>query len=127
MIEIKAILLIALFHWINDFICQDEKWALGKSSNLSDLLTHTAVYSVLWFIPIMLILDHSIVFTLKFIGITFIAHTITDFITSKIVSRKFARKELGSSIPNIGAFSWIGFDQFLHYCQLFLTYWYLTK
>ena len=58
--------------------------------------------------------------------ITFVFHTLTDYFTSKIVSRKFANQEYGSPIPNFGAFTVIGFDQVLHYVQLFLTYHFLT-
>jgi hypothetical protein len=54
--------------------------------------------------------------------ITFVAHTVTDYFTSKAVSKKFAKNELGSSVPNFGAFSYIGFDQVLHYVQLILTW-----
>jgi hypothetical protein len=64
---------------------------------------------------------------LAFVGITFVAHTITDYITSRIVSRKFANKEFGSPIPNTGAFTVIGFDQVLHYIQLFGTYYLLIN
>ena len=36
LIEIFSIIII---HWFADFIMQDEKWALGKSKNWSDLLS----------------------------------------------------------------------------------------
>jgi hypothetical protein len=54
--------------------------------------------------------------------VTLICHTATDYVTSRIVSKKFAKGEYGSSIPNFGAFTIIGIDQVLHYVQLFLTY-----
>jgi hypothetical protein len=69
--------------------------------------------------------DLSKLFT--FLGITFISHFITDYITSRIVKRKFENNEYGSPIPNFGAFSIIGFDQVLHYTQLFLTYQFLIN
>ena len=64
---------------------------------------------------------------LLFSGITFIAHTVTDYFTSKIVSKRFENKHFGSKIPNLGAFTVIGFDQILHYVQLILTYEFITK
>lgn len=64
-------------------------------------------------------------FVLSFVGITFICHTATDYVTSRIVSKKFAKGHYGSAIPNFGAFTIIGFDQILHYIQLFLTYYIL--
>lgn len=116
--------IIILTHWIADFIFQDEKWALGKSKNWSDLLSHTGTYSVLWTIPILWF-THSIGITLLFVLITFLAHTATDYVTSRIVSKKFAKGEYGSPIPNLGGFSVIGFDQVLHYTQLYLTWYFL--
>lgn len=117
--EIFAILLI---HGIADFIFQDEKWAVNKSKSVKALLKHTITYSLIWFTMLILLPLPKV---LWFVLITFIAHTITDFFTSKVVSKKFARNEYGSAIPNFGAFTCIEFDQLLHYSQLFLTYLYL--
>ena len=125
MLTLTEILIILGFHWFADFIMQDEKWALGKSKNWDDLLTHTITYSLLWLIPITI---GGLGFNLWSpimmwaIPITFVCHTITDYITSREVSKKFEKKEYGTSIPNTGGFSIIGFDQYLHYIQLFLTY-----
>jgi hypothetical protein len=122
---ILEIFLIIITHWITDFVFQDEKWSIGKSKNNFDLVTHTSVYSVLWYLP-MCIMFKSFTLSLIFVLITFITHTITDYFTSRIVSNKFAKQKYGSSIPNFEAFTIIGFDQVLHYIQLFLTY-YLIK
>ena len=126
---------IIIIHWVADFLMQDEKWALGKSKNWKDLLYHTAVYSSIWPIPLCIVFGITVphettefyVFScIRFAMISFIFHTITDYFTSRIVSKKFANKEYGSSIPNMGAFTIIGIDQVLHYVQLFTTY-YLLK
>jgi hypothetical protein len=139
LIEIFSIILI---HWFAYFLMQDEKWALGKSKNCSDLLNHTFTYTLCWFVIFfisMLSLYFYEVHTNKFIQlpftqnifwffpITLITHTLTNYFTSKIVSKKFEKREYGSSIPNIGAFTIIGIDQVLHYIQLFTTYWLLIK
>ena len=133
----KIYLTIIVIHWIADFICQDEKWANRKSTSIKYLLKHTLTYSLIWFFPFIWFIinikfgefdernsEINLVFiqTLKFVAVTFIYHTLTDFFTSKIVSRKFTKKEYGSSIPNFGAFTIIGFDQVLHYFQLFISY-----
>lgn len=122
LIEIFSIIII---HFIADFIKQDEKWAVGKSKTFSNLLAHTSTYSLIWFtIGIFLFpVEKCLIFWI----ITISLHTITDYFTSRIVSKKFANQEYGSSIPNIGAFTIIGFDQVLHYIQLFLTYYILFK
>lgn len=135
LIEIFSIIII---HWFADFLMQDEKWALGKSKNWKDLLSHTVTYScitgLLYLILFPCTFNFPDFFTTKlgylnifcFVIITFITHTITDYFTSRIVSKKFAKQEYGSAIPNFGAFTIIGIDQVLHYIQLFLTY-YLLK
>lgn len=121
LIEIFTIIII---HWWADFVMQDEKWALGKSKNWSDLLAHTTTYSFLWYFPILPWLNNFYICFI-FVLITFISHTVTDYFTSRIVSKRFAKQYYGSSIPNFGAFTIIGIDQVLHYLQLFITYYYL--
>lgn len=123
MLTLTEIFAIIVIHWIADFIFQDEKWALGKSKNWADLFKHTSTYMWFWFLMWYFLPYHL---TLLFMVITFVAHTATDYVTSRIVSKMFKENKLGSPIPNLGAFTMIGFDQILHYVQLFLTY-YLLK
>jgi len=117
------VLAIVFLHWVCDFIFQDETWANNKSKSNIPLLKHTATYSVLWF-PLAYFLGWLII---PFILITFVTHTITDYITSRIVGKKFAAGEYGSPIPNFGAFTIIGFDQLIHYVTLFITFGYLMS
>ena len=127
--NLTEIFTIIIVHWFADFLMQDEKWALGKSKNWNDLLSHTSVYSSIWIIvvlPFISFKGHENYCMLWFIPITFIFHTITDYFTSRIVSKMFSKGKYGSSIPNLGGFTIIGFDQVLHYVQLFTTY-YLLK
>ncbi len=128
--------LIILVHWIADFVFQAEEWANNKSKNNIALYKHVITYSTLWLLPICLILgierphettEWYVYSTLIFFVLTFCCHFITDYITSRIVSKKFANEEYGSPIPNTGAFTVIGFDQVLHYAQLFLTFHLLTR
>lgn len=113
---------IILAHFVADFIFQDERWASGKSKNDRDLFSHTLMYSLLMTCFAYTSNGFYLYGSLLFGVITFIAHTATDYVTSRIVSKKFAKGEYGSSIPNFGGFTVIGFDQVLHYGQLFLTY-----
>lgn len=124
---IQAFLLI-LFHYIADFIFQDEKWAKAKSYDFNALTDHTIIYSSVMGLLTFFCLPLEFASGLHwggFVLITFITHTITDYFTSKMVAKKFKENKLGSSIPNFGAFSIIGFDQVIHYATLFLTYNYL--
>lgn len=122
--SVVEILTIIFVHWFADFLMQDEKWAIGKSKNNQDLTMHVLMYSTIWFL-----VANTYIIGFKanellylFAPITFICHWVTDYFTSRIVSKKFANNEYGSPIPNIGAFTIIGTDQFLHYAQLFITY-----
>ena len=124
----KIAFIIIVIHFIADFICQDEKWAIGKSKSWSCLLSHTFTYSCIWLFPIVFLFPRDwtafnyVVNSFLFVIITFIAHTITDYFTSRVTSKLYAKGKFGSSIPNLGFFSMIGFDQVLHYAQLFLTF-----
>lgn len=108
-------------HYIFDFIAQDEKWAKQKSNSLKYLLYHTTTYSLCW-LTLIFFYEDTPLKVLLFVSVTFVSHTLTDFMTSKIVKKKFDSGHYGSKIPNIGAFSIIGFDQWLHYAQLGLTF-----
>lgn len=133
--QIGIILLALLIHTIADFVFQDEKWAKNKSKDFDQLLNHTLTYSAFWFmcgviyiIFEMLYLDlnvdiacHHMRLNLIFSTITFLAHTTTDYFSSKITSRQYLAGHWGSAIPNFGFFTTIGFDQWLHFLQLLLT------
>ena len=123
MIDIKIIILILFIHWIADFVFQTDKMATGKSKNWNDLLQHTGLYSFIWllftiFSSAFLHLDARI---LLFAPITFVCHTATDYYTSRVNSQLWENKEVHNFFVSIG------FDQFLHYTQLILTYWLLTR
>lgn len=121
-------LIIVVIHFISDFIFQDETWAVGKSKSFKMLIEHTIAYSTIWhiIINIFIILGLLNVSFYFFAPITFLFHTITDYFTSKVTSKLHSEGKFGSSIPNLGFFSMIGFDQVLHYAQLFLTYYLLN-
>jgi len=129
LIEIFSIILI---HWIADFVLQTDKQAKGKSKNWGDLLSHTFNYSLVWCILGTVWSITSNVYTnfiylfdwwivLKFSIITFIAHTITDYFTSRLNSKLWAEGKVHNFFVSVG------FDQVLHYVQLFLTYYYLKN
>lgn len=126
MIDLKIVLAIILIHWLADFVFQTDKMARGKSKNWNDLLSHTGTYSFIWFcfVPfyVLLNLDTYVEWTgTLFVLITFIAHTITDYFTSRLNSKLWAKGDVHNFFVSIG------FDQVLHYTQLLLTYYILTK
>lgn len=133
--KIEIIISILLIHWILDFVCQTEWQAANKSSRWDALLSHTWWYSVGWFFAISLyvliyvsycVFSHiPIVRTPWIMGlfplITFITHTIIDYITSRETKKLWENKKTHDF------FVVIGFDQLLHVTQLLLTFYYLTK
>lgn len=116
------IILIIFIHWVADFLLQSKSMAIGKSKSNYWLSWHVLIYSLVWFSIGIFFFDFKSVaiFTL----VTFIAHFTTDYFTSRWTSRLY-RQEKYYGFPSF--FSVIGFDQFLHYLQLILTYTYLTR
>ena len=129
-LTLTEIFTILIIHFFADFVIQTDKQAKGKSKNWNDLLAHTFNYSLVWFIlgtiysiisniytDFTYLFDWWIVW--KFTLITFIAHTITDYFTSRLNSRLWAEGKVHNFFVSVGA------DQVYHYIQLFLTYYYL--
>jgi len=123
--------IIILIHFIADFVLQTEEMAVNKSKDGHALFSHVLTYSTVWLFASCLLLGYSrhnenywwyVENSILFFGTTFLFHYWTDYITSRITSRKFANKEYYAKFPRLGAFAVIGFDQVLHYAQLFYTY-----
>jgi hypothetical protein len=124
--NLTEIFVLIVGHFIADFVLQDVDWANNKSTSNKALLKHTTIYSLFWYTLYFMPetkWTHDMVY---FVPITFVCHTVTDYFTSRVVKKKFERKEYGTHVPNTGAFTVIGFDQVLHYLQLFITYKLLT-
>lgn len=129
-LTVTQIIIVLILHWIADFIMQDPKDAANKAKSFYHLTRHTLMYTTVWasllFTNMLFRIPKEDVYIYTanialFILITYVTHTITDFFTSKIVHNKFKRNQYGTWFPNLGAFGMIGFDQILHYVQLFLT------
>lgn len=108
---------------------QSEWMALGKSKTWNPLLCHTSTYSALWIIPIAVMLcvfygflpNWAILGGIIFGAITFLFHTVTDYITSRENSKLLEKSSKHDFFVSVG------FDQVLHYIQIFLTFWLVTK
>jgi uncharacterized membrane protein len=120
--------IIIFIHWIADFVLQTDWQAQNKSKNNFALLSHTSNYSMVWLLPMCLVFgkmkggattEWIVWSTLYFSMITFVAHTITDYFTSRLNSKLWSAGKVHYFFVSIG------FDQVLHYGQLFLTYHYL--
>ncbi len=147
---VVCLLCLFVLHFVADFMCQTDWMALNKSKwyetfqwpqgdeGLDALLTHTLIYGLSF-----------LVFGWKFALITFVAHTLTDALTSQLTSKFWfidffpVDRELVNKKANLTVFRpdemiarvhakrrhWffvaIGFDQLLHQAQLVLTFWFL--
>ena len=129
--DISIVLYVIFAHWVADFVLQTDWQAQNKSKNNLALLKHTSIYSLTMSIGLssILVINYGLneselyvgtFITIGYFGlITFVAHTITDYFTSRINSRLWGRKEVHNFFVSVG------FDQFLHYAQLFITLQYL--
>ena len=148
MISLWIVFAIILIHFIADFCVQTDEQAKKKSSSWYYLLAHTLSYSTI-FVVIGSLYGVGMGnnwLGLQFGGITFICHTLTDYFTSRlnkylaperfnIVLKNVITKDdsekvfwhfpKGESYHNL--FVSIGGDQVLHYIQLFLTFYFLTR
>ena len=114
MLEIKEIIIILLIHFLADFGLQTHDQATLKSSSNKFLFYHVGVYSIIWLLFMMFWTSPFI--GLIFAAITFVAHFVTDYITSRISKVFFEKGDYHNG------FVVVGFDQILHYIQLFVTY-----
>jgi hypothetical protein len=127
---IFAVCSILLFHYIGDFLLQTEDQSQKKSRSVAYLFEHVATYSFIWVVYIgtifltQCVLSDPLVIApidIAWFGcITFLAHFVTDFFTSKLNRYLLSKgKPIEVYMP---FFRGVGFDQLLHYTQLFLTW-----
>lgn len=112
MINLTIVFSIIIIHFVADFVFQTHWQASNKSKRWDALIKHTSVYSICW-IPFCMYLD---MYMTPFVIITFITHTITDYFTSRLNTKLWQKGEIHNFFVSVG------FDQVLHYIQLFLTY-----
>lgn len=105
---VQNIIILFYIHFIADFFLQSTYMATNKSKSIKTLSLHCFAYSLpfLWF-------------GWKFAILAGILHFPIDFITSKITSKLYEKKEY------YWFFVVIGFDQAVHMTILVLTMMYL--
>ena len=111
---------IVIIHYIADFLLQTNWQAQNKSKDIIPLLDHTFFYSIT-----IVVLSFPYVYEVKSViylfVITFLCHTITDYFTSRWSTKYFSKGKTREG------FRVVGFDQLLHYLQLFLTFFFILK
>jgi hypothetical protein len=114
---------IILIHWFADFVLQTHWEATNKSKNNEALTMHVLTYSTVWFIiaNTYSVITGNYLMVALFAPITFVCHWVTDYFTSRLNSKLWAKGDVHNFFVSVG------FDQVLHYVQLFLTFILLTK
>ena len=111
-----VLLIILIVHWFADFVMQTDEQAKGKSKSVVPLTAHVLTYSCIWFCFILGWSEFNFENSLIFFLITFVSHWVTDFITSRV------GKIFWDKGDTHNGFVVVGFDQILHYIQLYLTF-----
>ena len=120
----KMPVLILFLHFLADFVFQSNKMAQNKSVSRKWLLAHVGTYGLILFLGLYFFVSFK--FLLYYVGINMLLHYMIDAETSKITKKLWAEKKIGEF------FVMIGWDQFLHYFFLYLTWvmkeriWYLV-
>lgn len=117
--EIKEFIFILIIHFLADFAMQTHEQSQMKSTSNKFLFYHVGVYSIIWFLALCGYPDTDMLSVFKFVFITFYAHFVTDYITSRIGKPFWAKGDYHNG------FVVVGFDQILHYLQLIFTWDYL--
>lgn len=112
---------IIIVHWFADFVCQTDLQAKNKSKDWGYLLAHTLNYSLVWLliIGVLVLVNFLPYIFFWFVPITFVAHTATDYFTSRLNTKLWGQGRVHDFFVSVG------FDQVLHYFQLFATFLYL--
>jgi len=139
-INIYALLIILVVHYVADFICQSHRMSINKSKDNKVLTDHVFMYAMCW-LGIGLLTCPLFSYTspgplFLFCIITFCCHWVQDYWTSRWTSRLYKEVEFWNSrfrsegqyaLQQKGKYSHkfflvIGLDQLLHYVQLVLIY-----
>ena len=121
MINVGIVLFIIFIHWLADFHCQTHEMSMNKSKSNFWLTMHILVYTLVTFIFWnFFLLQPNYLYHIwdyiKIAGFIFTTHWITDYITSRMTSKLYAKGDFHNFFVVIGA------DQVLHYTQLLLAY-----
>lgn len=120
--SLGVIFSIIFIHWFADFVMQREWEATNKSKNNLALTSHVLTYAAIWMYASLAysLYTGNFLFLALFAQITFVCHWVTDYFTSRLNTKLLAKGDTHNFFVSIG------FDQVLHYVQLFLTFYLLT-
>lgn len=104
-LPLSAVLWLVVIHFVADFLLQSDRIAINKSKSNPVLAWHVTLYVIPFF-----------AFGLAFMAVNWVAHFVTDWISSRIASYCWRREQRHWFFVTIGA------DQAIHLITLFTTY-----
>lgn len=107
--------LIFLFHYVADFMFQSRMMGENKSKSFEWLLKHVFVYAIVLGILAYPLFTGWFLFGV-WIVMNFWLHLATDFVTSKLSTYFFLKKNM------YGFWNVIGCDQMIHILTLYYTF-----
>lgn len=105
---------IVLIHFLADFGLQTHEQATKKSTDVKFLTYHVLVYTSIWFIATIPILGFAKAWF--FMAITGVTHFSVDYCTSRIGKPFWDKQDFHNG------FTVVGYDQVLHFLQLWYTF-----
>ncbi len=104
---------LLFLHFIADFIAQSDEMARNKSKSNAYLLYHVSVYTFIFLVALSPVgFKKAAIFA----GINGVLHFITDYVTSRISSKFFAKQDFHNGFLTVGG------DQLCHYVCLIISY-----
>ena len=127
MISIGLFAYILFLHYLGDYIFQPYSMSVRKSEDYMVLLYHTIIYTGTIYAGLLLVV--GVQEALLFSAVTFVAHYVVDFITSRIISDNSlalrldpdVKKPIYKRLELWGPISLLGFDQLLHQTCLLIA------
>ena len=106
---------LVIVHYLADFCLQTHEQAVKKSTSVRFLLYHVMTYTFVWAAMSPFIFDWNIQRVVAFTVITGFTHFWVDYVTSRMGKPFWAKGDFHNG------FAVVGFDQILHYLQLYYT------
>lgn len=119
MLSFLFVMAVIIAHWVADFVFQTHWMAVNKSKDNLALGSHVLIYIIIIGliigIPLYVNGYMSYVVVSSWLVVNGILHFITDYITSRITSKLWAKQDYHNF------FVVVGLDQVIHYSCLFGT------
>lgn len=113
-ILLPGILAILVIHFISDFVLQTQEMASKKSLSNGWLLWHIIVYTIPFYIMLLIFRDFPT--TLLFMAFNGTVHFFVDYVSSRIARYYRERNRMHAFFVTIGA------DQLIHMLTLILSF-----